>query len=126
MPSKPDSDGLGRAWVGKLFRPKVTFSAGVPHKAAGKLSLPIGMLYAELLLETTVRIQGNIYVQITQVILKSENQGCIKSPVQLCQKLGSGSYPFLKDGQTTKNVKNNENISFIIVFKRKDIIMFGP
>ena len=60
MPSKPDSDGLGRAWVGKLFRPKFTFSAGVPHKAAVKLSLPIGMLYAELLLETTVRIQGNI------------------------------------------------------------------
>ena len=112
--------------MGKLLRPKVTFSAGVPHKAAVKVSLPIGVLYAELLLETTVRIQGNIYVQITQVILKSENQGCIKSPVQLCQKLGSGSYTFLKDGQTTKNVKNNENISFIIVFKRKDVIMFGP
>ena len=66
-----------RAWVGKLFRQKATYLAREPLKAAVKVSLPINMSYAEIWLQT------NIWVQITQDISTSENQGHVKRVGQL-------------------------------------------
>ena len=109
-----------RAWVGKLFKQKATTSAREPLKAAVKVSLPINMCYAEIWLQT------NIWVQITQDISTSENQGHVKGAGQLrpppCHgKLTARVVPFKKrDKQHNSqnilkflNSKMNPNLAYI-------------
>ena len=69
---------VSTVWVGKLFRQKAMYLARERLKAAVKVSLPINMSYAEVVLWT------NRWVQISQDISLSENRVKVQGNYYRC------------------------------------------